>query len=337
MSIEVNTNPDGQNPSEEDRFKYALHVDGVPLVRGDPTSARVLFFNLSGRNFEGKAQDEYNQWLCHIADFYDTPVPIGAKLEMLSPDGIPGDLEVSNSTEPSMKPGAWGTRDGKPAIVWHRPGVAVAGEASIFEEVRTYADEAERLHAFQRGLGQSPEGPGVQPSLQNSQPDPRPGNYFVTMLRDDGSYLPLLGPLPTHQEALDRVTITQLYAGQLDSRAVWASFGTCRMEPQGHDQIKGVLNSHWPLEYVPGTQLVRRADTALSVQWNAQPGKNQEMGRIVALSDSEVIQDAGRGRHVSWDRKSLQQQDLTVGELVTIREKGAVTRDFQEKDQSLSR
>lgn len=49
----------------------------------------------------------------------------------------------------SMKPGELGTRDGKPAIVWWRYGVAARGEPSTVQEVRTYSSEAERYQAFQ--------------------------------------------------------------------------------------------------------------------------------------------------------------------------------------------
>ena len=37
----------------------------------------------------------------------------------------------------------------------------------------------------------------------------------------------------------------------------------------------------------------------LSRQWKAQPGELQETGPNVALSETEIIQDAGRGRCVS--------------------------------------
>lgn len=57
---------------------------------------------------------------------------------------------------------------------------------------------------------------------------------------------------------------------------------------------------------------------SLAAQWNAMPGKAQVTGCIVAISDTEVIQDAGRGRHVVWNRKELKDQDLTKGETVTI-------------------
>lgn len=68
------------------------------------------------------------------------------------------------------------------------------------------------------------------------------------------------------------------------------------------------------------------ARESLAQQWKASPGKTQEVGRIVAMSDSEVIQDAGRGRHVSWDRSALQDSQLKVGESVTIWSSGEVSR-----------
>lgn len=64
----------------------------------------------------------------------------------------------------------------------------------------------------------------------------------------------------------------------------------------------------------------------LANQWNAAPAKGQEVGRIVAISDAEVIQDAGRGRHVVWDRRKLQDGQIKVGESVTIKPGGEVTR-----------
>lgn len=63
----------------------------------------------------------------------------------------------------------------------------------------------------------------------------------------------------------------------------------------------------------------------LAQQLNATPGKRQVTGRIVALSDTEVIQDAGRGRLVAWDRRQLENSDaLTVGKSATIHESGRI-------------
>jgi hypothetical protein len=44
----------------------------------------------------------------------------------------------------------------------------------------------------------------------------------------------------------------------------------------------------------------------LSTQCNATPAKTQETAPCVAMSDTEVNQDAGTGRHVAWSRKDLE-------------------------------
>jgi cell filamentation protein len=71
---------------------------------------------------------------------------------------------------------------------------------------------------------------------------------------------------------------------------------------------------------------------SLAPAWNAKPGRLQETGQIVALSDAEVIQDAGRGRHVVWDRRRIQDDDLAIGESVTIHESGVVERPAIDRD-----
>ena len=68
-----------------------------------------------------------------------------------------------------MKPGEWGTRQLKPAIVWYRPGVAVRGEPSVFQEVRIYASEEERFDAHKRGLTRSAEDQDNQRKMVNAQ------------------------------------------------------------------------------------------------------------------------------------------------------------------------
>lgn len=68
------------------------------------------------------------------------------------------------------------------------------------------------------------------------------------------------------------------------------------------------------------------AAPSLAQQWQAVPARAMEVGRIVAMSDTEVIQATGRGRHVVWAREALQHQDLVLGETVTIRSTGEVMR-----------
>lgn len=65
---------------------------------------------------------------------------------------------------------------------------------------------------------------------------------------------------------------------------------------------------------------------SLAQAWQAVPAKAQEVGRIVAMSDAEVIQDAGRGRHVVWDRRIVQDDLIKVGERITIKPSGEVIR-----------
>lgn len=74
-----------------------------------------------------------------------------------------------------------------------------------------------------------------------------------------------------------------------------------------------------------------REDQALMQRWKAASAKKQEIGRIVAMSDAEVIQDAGRGRYVAWDRRAIQDDQLRVGESVTIKPSGQVVRRQQGK------
>lgn len=65
-------------------------------------------------------------------------------------------------------------------------------------------------------------------------------------------------------------------------------------------------------------------ESSLAVQWNAESAKCECTGTIKDLSDTEVIQDAGRGRYVVWDRSKLATANLVVGQKVTIHPSGKV-------------
>lgn len=59
--------------------------------------------------------------------------------------------------------------------------------------------------------------------------DERPGNYYVSVI-DGNRYGLLLGPFPTHRQALDMVEAVRKKAEEIDPRAVFYAFGTCRVE-----------------------------------------------------------------------------------------------------------
>ncbi len=63
----------------------------------------------------------------------------------------------------------------------------------------------------------------------------------------------------------------------------------------------------------------------LAKQWDATPADGDERGVIKALSDTEVIQDAGRGRNVVWDRSKLSGIALEVDKKVAISRAGVVS------------
>jgi len=74
-------------------------------------------------------------------------------------------------------------------------------------------------------------------------PDTKPGAYYVTVA-DNGRIGRLLGPfIDDHARALSLVDAARAKAEELDPRAVFYAFGTCRADaPLG----PGVLNRFFP-------------------------------------------------------------------------------------------
>jgi hypothetical protein len=60
------------------------------------------------------------------------------------------------------------------------------------------------------------------------QPDPRPGNYYVSMV-DGPRFALLAGPFAQHAVALDQVEPAKTIAQKLDPWADFYAFGTVRM------------------------------------------------------------------------------------------------------------
>lgn len=73
------------------------------------------------------------------------------------------------------------------------------------------------------------------------QADTKPGPYYVSVRRDDGQYRLLSGPFPKHEEALAKVDAAMRIAMDLDPRACWYLFGTCRIEDPAFAE-PGILN-----------------------------------------------------------------------------------------------
>lgn len=88
-------------------------------------------------------------------------------LEAIKPDQVQNELAVATTAAIELgssihtpvaalagyKPGEWGTKDGLPAMVWWRYGVAHRGEPQIVSVVQTYPTEADRFAAYEASAG----------------------------------------------------------------------------------------------------------------------------------------------------------------------------------------
>lgn len=77
---------------------------------------------------------------------------------------------------------------------------------------------------------------------KQQQPDTAPGNYYVSVRRDDGQTRLLRGPFRNdHAGALAAVQAASAEAERLDPKAVWYSYGTVRM-PEDFER-PGILDT----------------------------------------------------------------------------------------------
>ena len=61
------------------------------------------------------------------------------------------------------------------------------------------------------------------------EPDDKPGNYYVSVV-DGKRFALLLGPFPNdHRGALTRIGLVRQKAAEVDPRAAFYGFGTCRV------------------------------------------------------------------------------------------------------------
>lgn len=77
-----------KNAKDRD-YQYEIRVNGHEFMRGDKSSIGVLFWNLDGRNFAsgGIATQSHAQWLAYMVAEFSTPLEVGSRIEMLTPEG----------------------------------------------------------------------------------------------------------------------------------------------------------------------------------------------------------------------------------------------------------
>lgn len=86
---------------------------------------------------------------------------------------------------------------------------------------------------------------------QQQQPDSKPGAYYVSV--NDGARASLLlGPfIDDHAGALAMVDQVRAKAEQIDPRAFWYAYGTCRVPNDGSVLIRaGVLNKFFDMQEI---------------------------------------------------------------------------------------
>ncbi len=74
----------------------------------------------------------------------------------------------------------------------------------------------------------------------SSTPDTAPEPYYVSARREDGDFRLLAGPYDTHAAALADVDRASSIAMQLDPKATWYAYGTCRVKCDYREP--GILN-----------------------------------------------------------------------------------------------
>lgn len=75
-------------------------------------------------------------------------------------------------------------------------------------------------------------------------PDTKPGPYYVSAI-DGQKHALVSGPYATHEEALALVTPAKNIAERHDARAVWAAFGTCRLNDMTMENAPRGMLQKW--------------------------------------------------------------------------------------------
>jgi hypothetical protein len=86
---------------------------------------------------------------------------------------------------------------------------------------------------------------------EQQQPDSKPGAYYVSAIDGPRKAL-ILGPfIDDHAGALAMVEKAREKAEQLDNKAFWYAYGTCRVPTDGSVLLRaGVLNRYFDMKEI---------------------------------------------------------------------------------------
>lgn len=105
----------------------------------------------------------------------------------------------------------------------HDP-LAEARHQAMVKECEGIEQERQRIEAARKAEEQQRIADDKQVA------DTKPGHYYVSAVPDSGEcWFAMVGPLATHQQALDLVDDVRRYAREFDPRSPWYRFGTNRV------------------------------------------------------------------------------------------------------------
>jgi hypothetical protein len=123
-------------------------------------------------------------------------------------------------------------------------------------------------------------------------PDTKPGNYYVSVRRDDGDFRCLIGPFrDDHAAALAVVDVARRIAEKADPKAVFYSFGTLRTE-YSYDE-PGILQKRglYPEPAEPAPAPVKRRTMRYAITSTRKDGR-QRVEKFETLEAANKVAQA---------------------------------------------
>ena len=133
-------------------------------------------------------------------------------------------------------------------IAWEENHAVCAGcDEGLFRSQLVALSDREGLYCYPCRRRLDPPKPS---EVEVQVPDTAPGNYYVSALYY-GKHVLLLGPfLNNHGQALALVDRARELAHELDPRAPWYAYGTCRVD-LSEEARPGILNDRVPEAFAP--------------------------------------------------------------------------------------